>query len=112
MKQNLSIKQKIIAVVMLTNITVLALTITAFIAYELVTYRSSMVRNLSTLARAIADNSTASLAFGTSGTPRKSFFHCAPSRKWWPPLFTIQGQTVRDLSECGLCGRLSGDAAA
>jgi signal transduction histidine kinase len=50
-------------VILLTSGAVLTLTCGTFLAYELVTFRQSMVRSLSTLAQAIATNSTASLAF-------------------------------------------------
>jgi signal transduction histidine kinase len=50
-------------VILLTSSAVLTLTCGTFFAYELVTFRQSMVQSLSILARAIATNSTASLAF-------------------------------------------------
>jgi signal transduction histidine kinase/uncharacterized membrane protein affecting hemolysin expression/ActR/RegA family two-component response regulator len=49
--------------VLLTTGVVLLFTCAAFFTYELVTFRQSMVRQLDTLAQAIASNSTAALAF-------------------------------------------------
>ena len=49
--------------VLLTTGVVLLLTCAAFIAYELLTFRQSMARNLSALGKVIAANSTAALAF-------------------------------------------------
>jgi PAS domain S-box-containing protein len=61
--QDLPIKGKIRAVIMLTSVAVLLFTAAAFMVYDLVTYRQTMLRNLSTTASIIADNSTAALAF-------------------------------------------------
>ncbi len=61
--QSLPIKRNIMAVIMLTSLTVLALTVASFIAYDLTTFRDTMVQPLATLARVVAANSTAALAF-------------------------------------------------
>jgi len=58
-----SIKRKVTMVIMLTCIAVLMVTVIAFVTYDWVTFRQSMVRNLDTLAQTIADNSAAALAF-------------------------------------------------
>jgi len=50
-------------VILLTSGAVLLLTCGTFLGYELVTFRQTMVRNLSTLAQVVAANSTAALAF-------------------------------------------------
>jgi PAS domain S-box-containing protein len=50
-------------VIMTASIAVLLVTVTAFMIYDLVTFRQAMVRNLDTQARMIAENSTAALAF-------------------------------------------------
>ena len=60
-----SIKRKVVAVTMLTTTIALALTVAAFMIYDLVTYRSGQVRNLSTIAAITAANCTASLTFKT-----------------------------------------------
>src|SRR5437867_8934981 len=61
--QDLPIKRKVMAVIMLTSITVLLLTAAAFMAYDLITFQTTMKRNLNTLALVTADYSTAALAF-------------------------------------------------
>lgn len=43
------IRRKLMTMVLLTSGVVLSLTCAAFIAYELLTFRQSMVRNVSTL---------------------------------------------------------------
>jgi len=53
-------------VIMLTSGAVLLLTCSAFFAYELITFRQSSIRQLSTLGEIIAANSTAALAFDDS----------------------------------------------
>src|SRR6266403_129797 len=59
--QDLPIKRQVMAVIMLTSISVLLLTATAFTVYDLVTYRQTMVRPLLTAAAIIADDSAAAL---------------------------------------------------
>jgi PAS domain S-box-containing protein len=63
MFRNQPITRKLLTVILLTSGAVLTLTCGTFFAYELVTFRQSMVQSLSTLAQAIATNSTAALAF-------------------------------------------------
>jgi signal transduction histidine kinase len=57
------IRQKLMAILLLTNGVVLALTCAAFLTYEFATFRQASLAQLSALARVIAANSTASLAF-------------------------------------------------
>lgn len=57
------IRRKLMMMILLTSGAVLLLTCAAFIAYELLSFRQTMVRNVSTLGAVIAANSTASLAF-------------------------------------------------
>jgi PAS domain S-box-containing protein len=59
----LPIKRKLMAVIMLTSLTVLILTVAAFMIYDLVSGRENLVHILSTEARMIAENSTTGLAF-------------------------------------------------
>src|SRR5258706_2233103 len=68
----LSIKQKVMAVTMLTNIVALVLAVTAFMIYDLVTFRGTQVRNLSTIATITAANCTASLTFKTEKEARET----------------------------------------
>jgi len=58
------IRRKLITVILLTSGAVLLLTCSAFFAYEFLTFRQTIVRQLSTLGEIIATNSTAALAFG------------------------------------------------
>src|SRR5437867_6691957 len=60
------IKRKLMTVFLLTSGAVLLLTCGAFLTYELVTFRQTMVRSSSTLAQVIALNSTAALLFDDS----------------------------------------------
>src|SRR5687767_3268122 len=57
------ITRKLMTVILVTSGAVLGLTCGTFLAYEMFTFRQSMVGSLSTLARTIATNSTAALAF-------------------------------------------------
>ena len=50
-------------VIMLASITVMLLTVAAFMAYDLITFRRSMVSNLRTQAQTVAENITAALEF-------------------------------------------------
>jgi signal transduction histidine kinase len=61
--RNWPIKRKLIGSILVTSGVVLLLTCGTFLVYELITFRQAMVGNLSTLARVIAANSTAALAF-------------------------------------------------
>jgi PAS domain S-box-containing protein len=57
------IRQKLTTVILLTCGAVLLLTCSAFFAYEFFTFRQGTLRELSTLGKIIATNSTAALAF-------------------------------------------------
>jgi PAS domain S-box-containing protein len=61
--RDIPIQRKLMTIILLISGAVLLLTCSAFFAYELVTFRHTTVRQLSTLAKVIASNSTASLAF-------------------------------------------------
>jgi PAS domain S-box-containing protein len=62
--RELPIQRKIMAVTMLTSVIVLVVALGFFVAYDLATLRGTMVRTLTALAQATAENSTAALAFG------------------------------------------------
>lgn len=62
--RELPIQSKIMAVIMLTSVIVLLMALGAFMAYDLSTFRVTLVRTLTALAQATAENSTAALAFG------------------------------------------------
>jgi signal transduction histidine kinase/ActR/RegA family two-component response regulator len=61
--QDTPIRRKLMMVILLTSGVVLLLTCAAFIAYELLSFRQTMVRNVTILGEVIAANSTAALAF-------------------------------------------------
>lgn len=58
-----SITQKLTTLILLISGTVVLLTCGTLLTYEVVTFRRAMVRTLTTLARVVATNSTAALAF-------------------------------------------------
>jgi PAS domain S-box-containing protein len=62
--KSLPIKRKMMLVVMVTRITALVLTAASFIAYDLVSFRQSMVRNLTSISKIVAENSTSAVLFG------------------------------------------------
>jgi PAS domain S-box-containing protein len=57
------IRRRLMRIMLMTSGLVLLLTSAAFLTYELLTYRQAAIRELSTIGRIIAANSTASLAF-------------------------------------------------
>src|ERR1019366_6102294 len=57
-----SVKRKTMAVIMLTSVAVLVLTVTAFTAYDLATYRRNLTSSLLASAAIIADRSLFALA--------------------------------------------------
>jgi len=60
--EDLPIRRKVTAVIMLTSVTVLLLTAASFIIYDFITYRQMMVRSLSTVAAIIASHSGPAVA--------------------------------------------------
>ncbi|MPZ76131.1 MAG: PAS domain S-box protein [Deltaproteobacteria bacterium] len=58
-----SIKKRVRAVILSASVIVLLVTAAAFVTYEAFAFRAQLVRDLSTLAAVIADNSAATLAF-------------------------------------------------
>lgn len=58
-----SIRKRVRAVILLASVIVLFVTAAAFVTYEAVSFRSRLLRNVTTLAAVIADNSAAPLAF-------------------------------------------------
>ena len=61
--QDISIKRKLTVIIMIASTVALLLVSGGFVTYELVTFRRSMVGDLSALAEIIGDRSTAALAF-------------------------------------------------
>ncbi len=66
-----SIRRKVMRVIMLASVTVMLVTVAAFMAYDLVTFRQTLVGNLTTQARMIAENSNAALEFLDEGDAAK-----------------------------------------
>jgi signal transduction histidine kinase/ActR/RegA family two-component response regulator len=66
------IRRKLMQMLLLTTGVVLLFTCSAFFTYELVTFRQTMIRQLDTLAKAIASNSTAALAFDNPDDARSA----------------------------------------
>lgn len=63
MFRNLPLQRRLMSIMLLTSGAVLLLTCAGFLAYEFFTFRKTMVRELSTIAAIISNNSTAVLAF-------------------------------------------------
>jgi hypothetical protein len=61
------IRRTLTQVIALSCGAALAITMLAFLAYEVLSFRDSSVRQLQTLGQAVASNSTAALAFDNSG---------------------------------------------
>src|SRR5438552_1155184 len=61
--QDLPIRRKVTAVIMLTGVIALLLTAAAFMVYDAISYRGLMAHNLSIISSIIADNSSGVLAF-------------------------------------------------
>jgi signal transduction histidine kinase/ActR/RegA family two-component response regulator len=61
--RNVSIKWKLTLIIMAASTVALLLISSAFVAYELFTFRKSMTTDLSTLAEIVGDQSTAALTF-------------------------------------------------
>src|ERR1051326_6409814 len=61
--QNLSIKTKVIAVIMLTSMIVLLLTAAAFMAYDLFTYRQTLIRHVRVSSAIVAAEGAVAISF-------------------------------------------------
>jgi PAS domain S-box-containing protein len=61
--RDLPIKRKVVSVIMLTTVSALLLTAAAFMIYDAVTYRQTIVRHLRTSAEIIAHTATGALSF-------------------------------------------------
>jgi signal transduction histidine kinase len=65
------IRKKLTALLLLISSVVLLLTSAAFVTYEVAAFRQTTLKNLSTLGRVIAANSTASLAFANQADAKE-----------------------------------------
>jgi signal transduction histidine kinase/CheY-like chemotaxis protein len=70
--RDISIKRKMIGIIMATSTVALMLACSTFLAYELVTYRSTVTQQLTTLAQIVAESSTAALAFDDRRAARET----------------------------------------
>ncbi|HZO83633.1 MAG TPA: ATP-binding protein [Verrucomicrobiae bacterium] len=70
MFRNLSIKRKQMLIITLTSTVALLLASSAFIYYEIITFRNSVKENLSSLADVLSYNSTAALTFNDPSVAR------------------------------------------
>jgi signal transduction histidine kinase/CheY-like chemotaxis protein len=61
--RDISIKRKLVGIIMLTSTVALMLAGCTFLAYELITYRATATQQLTTLAQIVGESSTAALAF-------------------------------------------------
>ena len=61
--KDMSIRRKLIAIILLTTVAALLFMRSAFFVYEFLTFRQAIVHQLSTVGEVIAANSTAALAF-------------------------------------------------
>jgi len=69
--QDISIKRKLTAIIMIASTVALLLVSAGFVAYELVTFRQTMARDISTQAEILGNQSTAALSFGDRDTARE-----------------------------------------
>ena len=65
--QDISIKRKLTAIIMIASTVALLLVSAGFVTYELFTFRQTMVSDLSMLGKIIGDRSTAALSFDNKG---------------------------------------------
>ena len=68
--RDLSIRKKLTLITMTTTVAALVMACAAFLIYEMVTFRGTMVRDLSILGDVIGANSTAALAFRDENAAR------------------------------------------
>jgi PAS domain S-box-containing protein len=69
---NTPIRRKLMSIILLTCGAVLLFTCASFFAYEILTFRRTTVRQLETLGKVIASNSTAALAFDNPDDARET----------------------------------------
>jgi PAS domain S-box-containing protein len=71
MLKNTPIQRKLMIVTLVVSGAMLLLTCSAYFAYEITTFRQTMIGQLSTLGEIVADNSTAALAFDSRDDARE-----------------------------------------
>ena len=70
--QDISIKRKLLAIIMIASTVALLLVSAGFVTYEAVTFRRTMVADLTTLAEVIGNRSTAALTFQNRDDAKES----------------------------------------
>ncbi|HKX29444.1 MAG TPA: response regulator [Blastocatellia bacterium] len=91
--RNLSIKRKLTLITMLTSSAVLLLACSAFVAYELITFRHAMMRDLSTLAEIVGTNSKVALAFNDQKAAQETLASLADKPRIVSAcIYTLTGQ--------------------
>ena len=106
--RDISIKQKLTVIVMLTSVVVLLLSSFAFIAIDLVSFRRSMVRDLTTMAELIRTNSTAALIFKDQKIASEILGALSSEPKIrFAQLFSEDGSLLARFSGAGAGGRTS-----
>src|SRR5258708_27101530 len=87
-----SLQKRVRAVILLASVIVLFVTAPPFVAYEAISFRARLVRNLSTLAAVIADNSAAALPFKNKAVPDEilAALRAEPDIEP-PPIYTDMG---------------------
>ncbi len=70
--RNITIKRKLIAIIMMTSAIVLMISSVTFVVTELISFRKAMVEDLSILANVIGTNSTAALAFNDENAAKET----------------------------------------
>jgi PAS domain S-box-containing protein len=97
--RNLSIKRKLMFLMMLTSSLALLLASSAFIAYEWFTFRKVMVRDLTTQAEIIAANSSAALLFDDPVNARETLMSLqAKSHVLSACIFSLDGRILAEYS--------------
>jgi signal transduction histidine kinase len=69
--QDISIKRKLTAIIMIASTVALLLVSAGFVSYELFTFRQSMADDLSTIAQIVGNQSTAALTYGDQATAKE-----------------------------------------
>ena len=78
--RNISIKRKLILIILLTSWATLLVASIAFVAMDVITYRQAMVNDISSLAQVVGFNSSGALVFNDQRTAENLFMQFRKSR--------------------------------
>ena len=105
--RDISIRRKLLAIIMLTSTVALLVAGSTFLVYELVTYPATITRQLTTLARLIARSSTAPLLFDDRAAANETLSSlqvqpnlvaaCIYTKDGRPFAAFVRGESRRDL---------------